>query len=413
MQMTAISEQLVFYVAEQMHLPAEAFNQYGHREKTPYEHLQNICQQYGYRACDNNDVMPLIRYLLPFAMENDEALPLVDGVMAWMRQHKLIAPTIIIIQKLVWHIQRIAHWRVYRRMTQSLSDAQKESLQNLLSVATDKGEQTPLSWLRITAPKPSADGMYHLLERITFINDIQLPTRPDNVHPARLRQLAQQGQRYRPQALANLTNPQERYTLLVAHLHEQYQALIDQLVDMFDRWLSDLMRKGRNKQRRQLHRHITFLNRDLNTLAQAMTAFLEAKSQGEDPFAAVFAVVEEAVLTKTLASAKVHGRPSDMDFRDLVENTFIRRRKAMLEMMRSLTFQAIQETHPGLEALTYVLRLLDDYQQRVRNKEITINGEVLTAPLEHLKRRRWKRHTLTEEGINPDPYPDFDSVRAN
>ena len=404
MQMSSISERVVVYVAEQLALSSAAFVGYGKRRGTLYDHLQNICRQYGYRACDQSDVMPLIRYLLPFALENDEALPLVDGAMAWMRRHKLIAPTMLITEKLVWHAQRIARWRVYRRMTNSLSEAQKEALQNLLAVEAGKGEQTPLFRLRITAPKPSADGMYHLLERIAFINDMQLPDRPDNIHPARLRQLAQRGQRYRPQALVNLANPRERYALLVAYLHEQYEALIDQLVDMFDRWLGDLMRTGRKKQRHYLHRNIATLNRDLNTLAQAMTAFLEAKAKGVDPFEAVFAVVEEAVLTETVASATVNTRPADMDFRDLVENTFVRRRKAMLAMMRSLSFQAIQETHSGLEALAYVLSLLDEHNQRVREEETIINGDILTAPLEHLKRKRWKRHALIEGGINPNYY---------
>lgn len=404
LQMTAISEQLVGYVAEQLNLPAGPFTQYGRRRETPYEHLQNICQQYGYRPCDKDDAVPLIGYLLPFAMENDEALPLVDGAMVWMRQYKLIAPTILVTEKLVWHVQRIARWRVYRRITHKLSASQQETLQRLLVVAADKGGQTPLTWLRITAPKPSSDGMNHLLERIAFVNDLELPARPDNVHPARFRQLAQRGERYRPQPLANLENPRERYALLVAHLNEQHQTLIDQLVDMFDRWLSDLMRKGRNKQRHYLHRNITALNRDLNTLAQAMAAFLEARAKGVDPYDAVFAVVTEDVLTETVASASAYTRPADMDFRDLVENTFNRRRKAMLDMMRSLTFEAIQETHSGLEALEYVLRLLDEHDQRVRSEEIVINGEVLTAPLEHLKRKRWKRHALTEDGINPNYY---------
>lgn len=404
MQMSSISEQVVGYVAAQLNLPAAAFIEYGERRGTPYDHLQNICRQYGYRACEQSDVMPLIRYLLPFAMENDEALPLVDGAMSWIRQHNLIAPPILTTEKLVWHVQRIARRRVYRRMINTLSETHKEALQNLLVVTDAKGGQTPLFWLRIISPKPSANGMYHLLERIAFINDLQLPVKPDNVHPARLRQLAQRGQRYRPQALANLVNPQERYALLTAYLHEHYQSLIDQLVDMFDRWLGDLMRKGRKKQRHHLHRNITTLNRDLNTLAQAMAAFLEANAQGTDPAAAVFAVVEEEVLTETVASATVNARPADMDFRDLVENTFVRRRKAMLAMMRALSFQAIQETHSGIEALTYVLHLLDEHDQRVRDEEVIINGDALTAPLDHLKRKRWKRHALIEDGINPNYY---------
>lgn len=54
--------------------------------------------------------------------------------------------------------------------------------------------------------------------------------------------------------------------------------------------------------------------------------------------------------------------------------------------------------------LQNTLHLLDEHDQRVRSEEIVVNGEVLTAPLEHLKRKRWKRHALTEEGINSNYY---------
>jgi hypothetical protein len=183
MQMTLISERVVVYVAEQLGLPATAFAKYGKRRNTLYHHLQNICQQYGYQACARDNVMPLMRYLLPFALENEEALPLVDGAMAWIRQHKRIAPTILITEKLVWHVQRIARRRVYRRIQATLSAAQETSLQDLLVVAADKGGQTPLSWLRLPSSKPSPEGMHHLLERIVFLNQLQLPGRPTQCSP--------------------------------------------------------------------------------------------------------------------------------------------------------------------------------------------------------------------------------------
>jgi hypothetical protein len=381
MQITTISEPVVVYMAEQLNLPATTFAQYGTRRSTLYDHLTAICQQYDYRACDKNDVMPLIRYLLPFAMENEEALPLVDQAMIWIRREKLIAPTLLTTEKLVWHIQRIARWRVHHRMTHNLSTPQKETLQNLLVIDADKGGQTPLFWLRIPAKKPSSASMYHLLVRIEFLKELQLPLQSDNVFPARRRQLAERGRRYRPQALSNLKNSAEQYALLVAYLHILHQELIDKLLDMFDRWLGDLMRKGRNKQRYHLHQNVIQLNRDLNTLKQAMAAFLNAKKQAIDPFKAVFTVVKEEVLVETVASATTYTRPSDMDFRDLLENTFVRRRKAMLSMMRTLSFQSTHNTHSGLEALDHVLHLFDEHKKRVQARETIIGNEVFVAPL--------------------------------
>jgi TnpA family transposase len=412
MTTSTVSERVVVFVADQLKLPPAALARYGDRPKTLYDHLKEIRQQYGYRPCTEAEGWPLIRHLVSLAMETDEATPLVAAAMAWMRRRKVIAPSILTTEKAVWLAQRVARRRVYGRMTRGLSREEKQALEGLLIVTATKGSETPLAWLRIPAGKPSPKGMYHLLERITFLNELQLPP-PAEVHPARYRQLAQRGRRYKPDPLANLRDQRERHALLLAYLHEWRQELIDQLLDMFDRWLTDLLRKGSNKQRHYLHQNISLLNRNLNILTLAADALLQAKREKKDPFEMVFAVVDERLLEETVISATTNSRPADMDFRDLVENTFVRRRKAMLEMVRTLSFQAIADRHSVLEALDHVLHLLDEYGERVRTEEFISDREVLTAPLEHLKRKRWKRHALTEEGINPNYYElaAFDRLR--
>jgi hypothetical protein len=255
--------------------------------------------------------------------------------------------------------------------------------------------------------------MYHLIERITYLDTLDLPERPTAVHPNRFRQLAQRGEQYRSRPLANLVDENERMALLFTQLVMRRQTLVDQLLDMFDRWMLDLTRKGQRRQRHHLYRNITTLNRDLNTLTTAVAAFLAAKTEGKDPFEAVFAVVDEARLTKTIESAAQMSRPADMDYRDLVEHIYLRRRKAMLMMFRTLPFQAVAEKHAALEALDFVLLLVDEEQLRVRKIEQTIDGKTVQAPVEHLKRKRWKRHALTEGGVNPNYYElaAFDRLR--
>ena len=405
MQMSSIPKTMVVFVADQLNLPSDAWYSYGKKRRgTPYEHLQRICLEYEYQLYSHTQIMPLVRYLLPFALENDESLPLVEGAINWLEAYKIVPPAILTTERLVWHVQRIARWRVFRRITNQLDDSQREYLRSILIVNERTKGQTPLGWLDKPPPKPSADGMYHLLDRLAYLRDINLPGRPANVHLTRWRQLAQRGKRYRPQALANLTDHKERESILCAYLFELNKALIDQVLDMFDRWLSDLVRKGRNKQSKYLHQNVKQLNRDLNTLAFAMEAFLEAKQNGTDPFEAVFSIVDEGVLVDTVSSAIATARPSDMDYRDLVETIFVRRRKAMLEMVRSLPFETTSETHSGLTALNHVLDLWDNHDQRVRAEEVEINGQSISTPLDHLKRKRWKRHAITEDGINPNYY---------
>lgn len=414
LMMTAVPLQLITYVAKQLDIAPDVYETYGQRRrKTPYDHLEAIQKQYGYRAYEPADDVVLSGYLRPAALESDDPLPLVEAACLWMRQYKVIPPSLLSTERVVWELLRETKTTIYLELSTLLSAKQKGSLKKLVEPAESKGNMTPLAWLRQPAKHPSSNSMFHLIERINYLDALELPARPAAVHPKRFRQLAQRGEQYRPQPLTRLVDENERLALLFTQLVMRRQRLIDQLLDMFDRWLLDLAGKGRRRQRHHLHRNITTLNRDLNTLTAAIDAFLSAKTEGKDPYETVFAVVDETILAATVKSAKQVSRPSDMDYRDLVEHTYLRRRKAMLQMFRTLPFQAVAEKHAALEALNFVVLIMDTKGVRVQQAEYEIDKKQVQTPLEHLKRKRWKRHALTDDGINPNYYElaAFDRLR--
>ncbi len=412
--MTSLPLQLVEFVASQIGVAPQSYTTYGQpRRKTIKDHLEMIRKQYGYRIYEEMDDVTLNNYLRPMALESDEPFPLVDAACLWMRKQQIIPPTLLLTERLVWKLLRETKATVYDTLSQAVTTLQRQQLTATLLPCDDTAGITPLVWLRQPPKHPSAGSMYHLIERVIYLQSLALPARPTTVHPNRFRQLAQRGEQYQPQPLAQLIVAQERIALLYAELVVRNQTLIDQLVDMFDKWLLDLTRKGKQRQRHHLYSNITTLNRDLHTLTTAMAAFLSAKEDGEDPFEAVFSVVEEDRLVETVQSAAQTGRPADMDYRDLVENIYLRRRKAMLSMFRTLSFQAVAESHAAIDALNFVLYLLETKQERVRQYSYTIDGQSTTTPLDHLKWKRWKRHALIEEGINPNYYElgAFDRLR--
>lgn len=76
MQMTTISERVVIYVAEHLHLLATAFVGYGKRRGTRYDQLQDIYSStaiapaIGMMSCHSSVTCCLLRW-----KNNDEALP--------------------------------------------------------------------------------------------------------------------------------------------------------------------------------------------------------------------------------------------------------------------------------------------------------------------------------------------------
>ncbi len=249
LMMTTIPLQLITHVAEQIAVTPQAYDNYGQpRRKTPYDHLEAIRQQYGYRIYETADDTILYGYLRPIALESDEPLPLVEAACLWMRAHKVIPPSLLSTEHVVWELLRETKTTIYGELSTILSAKLKQALNKMLEPEDSKGKIRPVAWLRQPAKHPSSNSMYHLIERVTYLSTLDLPERPTTVHPNRFRQLAQRGEQYRPQPLANLADENERMALLFAQLVVRRQILVDQLLDMFDRWMLDLARKGRRRQ---------------------------------------------------------------------------------------------------------------------------------------------------------------------
>jgi TnpA family transposase len=400
-----IPEAVLNYIAEQLSIFPEAFADYGQREATIYEHRNDIRQAYGYRNYEAGDQLPLTRHLLPLAMESDEPVPLVQTALNYMRQQRIIAPGITTTESLVWRVQRIARRRVFQRLTKVLSSAQRLQLDGLVDTEDSEFSTSIFGWLRVSVGKPSPDSIYHLLARLAYIDDLKLPPPPVSVHLNRIRQLAQQARRYKAQQVSKF-EPTKSHAYLMAYLYEMTAQLTDQLLDSFDRLFMDLLRRGRNAQKHHLYRNVAKLNKAINTFTVMAEAFLQARQNNEDPVAAILATVDETTLQATVEVAKVHMRPASMDYRDLLENRYrYRRRKSLLEMYQVTSFVPVAETHVALEALDYVILLQERYGERVLAVEQKVQGQPLSAPLQHLKHTRWKRHALKKDGtINPNYY---------
>lgn len=70
---TDIPDTVLNYIAEQLHIIPKEFEQYAQRENTRLEHLQELREEYGYRNFTDSDSIYLSEFLMPFAMENDNA----------------------------------------------------------------------------------------------------------------------------------------------------------------------------------------------------------------------------------------------------------------------------------------------------------------------------------------------------
>lgn len=395
-------QRVLAYMAAQVGVAPAVLAQYGERPTTRSEHLEEIRQVFGYQRCGWRQLHALGRVVLPLALESDRALPLVETALEWLRGAKIIVPGVTTIERLVWTVQRLAEQRLECWLVQPLSATHRAALDRLLHGDPDRRGRIRLSWLREPPEVASARSLRKVLERLIYLRGLALPAPDARLHPNRLRQLARRCAHYPPQPLTKFAD-RRRHALLAAYLPDLAMELTDQALDMFDKLLGELLRKGKRRQEQHFQGNAKALNTSLAVLTEASDAFLTARRDGLDPFTTVFAAVPETTLDATVQLAKQLVRPLDLDTRDLIERQYSSMRGALLALYDALEIRAVRGSDPALVALDYVRRL-GRLGRRVTARRQTSAGEKLEAPLGHVT-ERWKQLVfLGRRRINPNFY---------
>jgi hypothetical protein len=403
-ELPSIPLSMLAYVAEQVHVPIEAFGTYAKRRNTTYDHLDKIRRLFGYRAYDWSALLSTARALFPLALESDNRFVLVEAALETLRQHRIIVPPIRQLERLVGRVMRVARQTITHRLASVLDQNQHLILGSVLRPDPGSRGKTRLGWLRIPPKQIAAKSLRHVLERIAWLDTLALPSLPAGIPLVRVHQLAQRGRHYQAQAFLRMRHPQRRAGLLLAYLTELRRELIDQAVEMLHDLVQDLERKGERQQERHFKQNARQINAQLHILNRAVKAFLQAYTEQRDAFQTVFGVVDEATLRAAVKAADQLARPLDLDSLDLIKHRYQAMRQALLLFYRTLTFQSVLASHPALLALAHVNRLAQR-GQRVKAVEQRIKGETLMAPLGFLKRTRWFKHALANSPqINPNYY---------
>ncbi|HEU5378481.1 MAG TPA: DUF4158 domain-containing protein [Ktedonobacteraceae bacterium] len=358
-------------------VPASAFSQYGDRDHTLYEHLDEIRQTYHFRECGWKEYLWLARELLPLALESDRPLPLIEHALEMLRTQRILPPGFLQLERFTWIILKTAERRLYSFLTSNLTLEHRVKLDSLLQSEAGRRGSTKLSWLREPPGLTSPKSVKQVVERLLFLRELGLPALSTEMHQNRILQLARRCSKYQAQPLMKFKTDR-RHALLVAHLFELSQDLTDQALDQFDKLLGELMRKGERKQEKHFRMNARQLNRNLATLTRAAEAFLQAKAEGADPVTAVLANVSEQELRASVTSAKTLLRPDDGDTLDLIEARYTPMRQSLLSLYRVLDWSPVRATEPALQALEHVSRLAE-HRKRVTTPTQNIGKEKIVA----------------------------------
>jgi hypothetical protein len=134
---------------------------------------------------------------------------------------------------------------------------------------------------------------------------------------------------------------ERRYATLVASLVELAATLTDTALEMHDRIMGNLFKQGQQKQRSHFEQRGQAINEKVRLYATVGKALITAKEQATDPYQALEAVVPWERFVASVEEAGTLSRPRDLDYLDLLDDSYSQIRKYSPALLETFTLSFI------------------------------------------------------------------------
>ncbi|AFL51776.1 hypothetical protein ABIE78_002368 [Sinorhizobium fredii] len=190
---TSLPEELVSFVAQQLDIPAASFADYAGREQTMTDHARELAAAVGLRGASRTDIPFMIDADAGAAWDTDRGMAIAAGIIAALRQAKILLPAISTIERAGIAGRARARKQAAHALVAGLRPEQLDALDALLIPHAGKSA-IPLTWLKTIPTTAKPDHVRDILDRLRMVREIGIPAKlTAAVHPDRYRQFVREG----------------------------------------------------------------------------------------------------------------------------------------------------------------------------------------------------------------------------
>ena len=379
---------LLKFIAKQLKVSAQSWDDYGFREKTRREHLLELQQLFNYHTFSRNHYAEYVKYISQFAIETDKGIVLAQQLISHLRSKRVLLPTPLVIEKICAESITLANKTIYERLNKGLTQSHLDKLDNLLSLK-DGTKITQLAWLRQSPLKPNSRQMNAHIDRLAYCLAIALPDGIERrIHQNRLLKIAREGGQMQATDLAKF-EAKRRYATLVALVIESKATIIDEIIDLHDRIIGSIFNKAKNKHQQAFVASGKSINEKVELYSLIGKALIHAKEQNIDPFDAIETILSWEEFTQSVEDAETLVQPNDFDFLPRIHDSYKTIRLYAPAMLEILPFYAIS----GTDSLLQAINLLREMNQKGTRK-------LPDNPPTQFIKKRWHKLIYTDEGID-------------
>ena len=203
-----------------------------------------------------------------------------------LRHRRFVVPVLPVLERLTIAARSRARRKAYRALNGDLTFEQRQHLDRLLDLRGES-RQTWLGWLRQAIGAANPNNILACIERLTFIRQLEIPIEwARRIHQNRLVQIARSGAGTDAAHLRSFSS-ERRYATLVACVLDTATILIDETLEMHERFLGKLFKKAEHKHLQTFQENGKAINDKVRLYALVGQALIEAKQSAADPFSEI------------------------------------------------------------------------------------------------------------------------------
>ena len=379
---------LLSIVGRQLHIELAAWPQYAQRTETRREHLTELLAWLKLTPFAVTDYRRLVHQLAGLAQQTDRGIVLAEALVEMLRQQRVILPAVDVIERVCSEARTHGTRQVYEALNAPLADHHRRALDGLLAIrAGAKG--SGLIWLRQPPGPPKPKHVLAHLERLRTLRELWLPDGLEHtIHQNRLLKLAREGGQMTAQHLRDL-EPARRYATLLAVILDTRATLIDEILDLHDRFMGTLFSKAKRHHADRFQESGKAINDKVRLYSRIGRALLDAKQSGDDPFAAIEAIIPWEMFRASFAEAEKLAQPEDFDYLSLLGDGFNQLRRYTPTLLEALNMRAA----PAASELLAAVEVLKGMNERQARK---VPDDAPTS----FVRKRWESLVRTPDGLD-------------
>jgi len=152
------------FIADQVGIRPDRMAEYAARDETRREHLAELLAVFGWRTFGLPERREMSAWLITLARGTDRGLVLVKALLEELRQRRILAPTLSVLDRLASAVRHRARREAYRALTADLGPEQRARLDDLL-VSCPDSKLTHLGRLRQTGGASNPANILRAVER--------------------------------------------------------------------------------------------------------------------------------------------------------------------------------------------------------------------------------------------------------